>query len=110
MAYNGPLPQVVNAGGTGVVTLTNHGVVIGQGTAAVHITAAGSTGQVLQSAGAAADPTYSTPTYPSTSGTLGKILISDGTNNIYSTPTYPNTSGGAGVILRSDGTNNVYTT
>lgn len=48
----------VPGGGTGLATLTNHGVVIGQGAAAVHITAAGTTGQVLTSNGASADPTF----------------------------------------------------
>jgi hypothetical protein len=40
----------------------------------------GSSGQVLQSAGAGSNPAYSTATYPSTAGTLGNVLTSDGTN------------------------------
>lgn len=96
---------VVAGGGTGQVTLTNHGVLVGAGTSAISQTATGSAGQVLQSGGASADPTYSTPTYPSTSGTSGKVLISDGTNNVYSTPTFPNTSATSGKIIISDGTN-----
>lgn len=48
----------VSTGGTGVATLANHGVVIGQGTSPVHVTGTGSTGQVLMSNGAAADPTF----------------------------------------------------
>jgi hypothetical protein len=48
----------VLAGGTGVGTLTTHGVVLGQGTAAVHVTTAGSSGQCLLSNGASADPTF----------------------------------------------------
>lgn len=93
-------------------------------------------GKILQvSSGATTGLAYSTPTYPSASGTSGKILISDGTNNIYSTPTYPNsasttgsfiyangtnfvastslwpnTVGTAGKMIRSDGTTNAYTT
>jgi hypothetical protein len=47
------------------------------------ILAAGTTGQVLQSKGATA-PSWSTPTYPSSSGTLNSYLTSNGTNNIYS--------------------------
>lgn len=65
----------------------------------------GSTGQILQSGGAAANPAYSTATYPSTAGSSGKILISDGTNIVSSTPTYPNSATGTGKILRADGTN-----
>lgn len=63
--WNGTTIAVAN-GGTGDVTLTNHGVLIGQGTSAIVATAAGTAGQVLQSGGASADPLYSTATYPST--------------------------------------------
>lgn len=52
----------------------------------------GSAGQVLQSGGNAANPSYSTPTYPSASGSSGTILRSDGTNNVYTTATYPATT------------------
>lgn len=96
---------VVAGGGTGRVTLTNHGVLVGAGTTAITQLAAGSAGQVLQSGGASADPAYSTPTYPSASGSVGKILRSDGTNNLYTTATYPDTSGTSGNVLTSDGTN-----
>lgn len=64
-----------------------------------------SSGQALQSAGAGSALTFSTPTYPSSSGSAGKILRSDGTNNIYSTATYPDTAGTSGNVLTSDGTN-----
>lgn len=55
-------------------------------------------------------PTFSTATYPSTAGTSGKVLISDGTNIVSSTPTFPNSASSAGKILRADGTNWVATT
>jgi hypothetical protein len=45
-------------GGTGASTLTDHGVVLGSGTGAVSVTSAGTSGQVLTSNGAAADPTF----------------------------------------------------
>jgi hypothetical protein len=45
-------------GGTGRSTLTDHGVVIGAGTAGVNVTSPGTTGQVLTSNGASADPTF----------------------------------------------------
>ncbi len=74
-------------GGTGRQTLTNHGVLIGAGTTAVTQLAAGTSGQVLQSGGASADPTYSTATFPTGSaGTSGNVLTSDGTNWISSAP------------------------
>jgi len=61
-------------------------------------------GKVLQGAGVGVNNTFSTPTYPSASGTSRKILVSDGTNNVYSTETWavPGTSGN---LLTSDGTN-----
>lgn len=45
-------------GGTGASTLTNHGVLLGQGTSAVAATGAGTAGHVLTSNGASADPTF----------------------------------------------------
>lgn len=48
----------VAQGGTGAVTLTNHGVLVGQATSAVAATGAGTAGQVLTSNGASADPTF----------------------------------------------------
>ncbi len=101
---------VVAGGGTGQVTLTNHGVLIGQGTSGVVALAAGSAGQIIRSGGAGADPAYSTATYPATAGTSGKVLISDGTNIVSSTPTYPNASVTAGKVIISDGTNYIAST
>ena len=48
----------VAQGGTGVSTLTDHGVVLGSGTAAVSVTSAGTSGQVLTSGGSGADPDW----------------------------------------------------
>jgi hypothetical protein len=62
-------------------------------------------GTILQGAGVGVTPAFSTATYPSTAGSSGKILISDGTNIVSSTPTYPNTAASTGKILRADGTN-----
>src|ERR1051326_4411658 len=68
-------------------------------------------GQILQvNSATGVGLSWSTPTYPSASGSAGKILISDGTNNVYSTPTYPNTAGTAGSIVISDGTNKINST
>lgn len=55
-------PITVPQGGTGLVTLTAHGVLIGEGVANAAVTAAGTAGQVLTSGGAAADPTFQTLT------------------------------------------------
>ncbi len=51
-------PLTVPNGGTGATSLTAHGVVLGNGTSAVAVTGAGTSGQVLTSNGAAADPTF----------------------------------------------------
>jgi hypothetical protein len=78
MAYNGPLPQVVNAGGSGAATLT--GVLIGNGTSAftgnavtqhdvlvggasnaiTSVAPSATSGVALISQGAAADPAFGT--------------------------------------------------
>jgi len=118
----GPISPVagnINTVGTGSITiagsgssqtcqltgLTNHALLVGAGTATItNVGPTSTAGQVLQSAGSSADPSFSTPTYPSASGTSRKILVSDGTNNVYSTETWavPSTSGN---VLTSDGTN-----
>lgn len=49
---------IVADGGTGRSTLTAHGVLIGEGTAAIAQTAAGTAGQLLTSGGASADPDW----------------------------------------------------
>jgi hypothetical protein len=69
MAYNGPLPQVVNAGGTGATTLT--GVLIGNGTSAVTASTITQYGTVI--AGASNAVTSVAP-----SATSGVPLISQG--------------------------------
>lgn len=93
------------SGPPSATTLTNHGVVVGQGTSAVVATAAGSTGQVLQSGGASADPSYSTATYPSTATGTGTILRADGTNWVATTATYPTTTTASQLLYSSS--NNV---
>jgi hypothetical protein len=75
----GTLP--VANGGTGATTITNRGVLIGHGTSAVTATPAGTAGQVLQSGGAGADPSYSTATYPSTTN-INRILYSVANNQV----------------------------
>jgi hypothetical protein len=52
----------VAQGGTGVATLGDAGVLIGNGTGAVQVTSAGTSGQVLTSNGAGVDPTFQSPT------------------------------------------------
>lgn len=63
------------------------------------------TGKVLQGQGIGTANAFSTATYPSVSGTSGKVLVSDGTNIVSSTPTFPNASATSGKFIRSDGSN-----
>jgi hypothetical protein len=72
---------------TQLTGLTNHALLVGAGTSTITKLGLGTAGQVLQSGGAGADPLYSTATYPSTSGTSGNVLTSDGTNWTSSAPT-----------------------
>jgi len=50
----------VGNGGTGASTFTDGGVLVGNGTGAVQVTSAGTSGQVLTSNGAGVDPTFQT--------------------------------------------------
>ena len=87
--------------------LTNHSVLVGAGTATItKVGPSATAGQILQSGGASADPTYSTATYPSTPGSSGTILRSNGTNFVNTSSTYP-TSTTANQILYSSSTNNI---
>lgn len=68
----------INVAGT-----TQHAIQIGNASHSLTSIAVGSTGQVLQ-ANTTADPTWSTATYPSTGGTNGTFLQSNGTNFVNS--------------------------
>ena len=85
-----PTAGNINTVGTGSITvagagdtltaqltgLTNHAVLLGAGTATINnlgptVTA----GQILQSGGAAADPAFSTATYPSTTSPNNILIL-----------------------------------
>lgn len=91
-----PSNNNINTLGTGSITiagagstlttqltgLTNHAVLVGAGTATItNVGPTATSGQVLQSLGAAADPAFSTATYPSTT-TINQILYSSSTNTV----------------------------
>lgn len=68
----------VPGGGTGAVTLTIHGVLLGEGTGAIVATTAGSTGQVFMGA-TGADPAFtSTPTFAGASTFTGSVTLNGG--------------------------------
>lgn len=92
------------------LTTANNGLLVTGNTGVPSLLAGpGTTGNVLIS-NAAAAPSFSTFTFPTTAGASGSILISNGTNIISSTSLWPNTVGTSGTILRSNGTSNAYTT
>lgn len=92
--------NIVNAGlvkfdGTATfagVTTTQHAIQLGAASNGLSSLSLGSSGQVLQSAGAGADPAFSTATFPATATGTGTILRADGTNWSATTSTYPNTN------------------
>lgn len=76
--------MTVPQGGTGLATLTTHGVLIGQAAAAVHISTAGTAGQCFTSNGASSDPTFQA--CPGGNITESGLTLSDvTTDNVTST-------------------------
>jgi len=73
-------PLAVASGGTGAATLTDHGVLLGSGTAAISATAVGTAGQILTSNGAGFDPTFEDAPAPggdaSAAWPVGSVFIS----------------------------------
>lgn len=99
-------PVSLAHGGTNAnLTASNGGIFYSTSTAGAILSGVATAGKVLQS-GATAAPTWSTPTYPSASGTAGQIIRSDGTNNVYSTSTFADTYS-ASNLLYSNGANTV---
>lgn len=92
--------------------LTTKGDLLTYSTLNARLAVGSTNGQMLQvNSSAATGLAWSTPTYPSTSGTTGKFIISDGTNNVYSTSTIPTSAGAvANKVLLSNGTNYVLST
>ncbi len=87
-------PLTVPNGGSGRNTATAYALLAG-GTTATGIQQSlgtGTAGQLLQSNGASALPTWTTATFPSGSGTLNHMLRSDGTNWVQTTSTTLNSS------------------
>lgn len=72
--------QLGSQAAANVGTVTQFDVLVGGASSAIASVGPGSAGQILQSGGNAANPAYSTATYPSTASTSGKVLVSDGTN------------------------------
>jgi len=84
------------------LSASSGGIVYGTATN-LGITAAGASGQLLQSQGTAA-PIWTTATYPTTAANAGRFLASDGTNVVNSAYAIPTAIGTLGTFLRSNGT------
>lgn len=101
----------VASGGTGRATLTAHGVLLGEGTAAINQTSAGTSGQPLLSGGASADPNWGTLT-PSFGGTglttitAHGVMIGEGTGNV--TTVAPNATSGLALISQGASADPIY--
>lgn len=95
-------------GGNGRATATAYAPICGGTTStdAHQSMASGNSGQLCASQGNAALPIWTTPTYPTASGSAGKVIRADGTNNVYSTATFADTYA-ASNILYSNGANTV---
>lgn len=99
----------VSYGGSGRTSAVAYAPICGGTTATgshQSVISAGSAGQVLQSNGANALPTYSTAAYPSAAGTTNTLLRSNGTNFVNTTSAFADTYG-ASQLLFSNGANNV---
>lgn len=94
-AYKRVSPQPVNEGGTGAITLTNHGVLLGQGTSAITATAVGTTGQVLTGV-TGGDPVWASPASSS-------ISITGDTGGALSGSSFTFTGGTSGLIFAGSG-------
>jgi hypothetical protein len=93
-------PVSVPNGGTGLTTSTTAYGLIAAGTTAtgaLQTLATGSAGQMLQSGGAAALPTYSTSTYPATNA-INTLLYASSANVMAALPT-----GNSGILVTSAG-------
>lgn len=108
----GTLP--VTNGGTGRASLTNHGVLVGFGTAGVTQLNPAASGTVLTGQGSTTDPSFSaTPTLGAV-GTQGSLALAGSTSGAVTlttnaaagtwTATLPNSAGSSNQFLKTDGT------
>jgi len=84
MSLTGTL-ALANGGTNASLTASNGGIFYSTGSAGAILSGTATAGQILRS-GANAAPSWSTATYPASAGTLGNVLVSDGTNFVSSAP------------------------
>ena len=97
--YKATLSQLNTLFAANLVTPANGGIVYTDANSLELLAPTATANKVFMS-GSNAAPHWSTPTYPTASGTAGQIIRSDGTNNLYTAATYPTAVGAAGKILR----------
>lgn len=85
-----------NGGTNANLTASNGGILYSTATAFAVLAGTATAGQMLRS-GATGAPSWSTATFPSTAGTAGTILRSNGTNWVNSTVTYVDTGTSGGI-------------
>lgn len=94
-------PIEVSNGGTGATTLTNHGVVLGQGTAALTATAVGATGQTIMG-NTGADPSFTgSPSFSGSVTAATGLTVTTGGASITGTTTI---SGSNNAVTITSGT------
>lgn len=103
--WNADVLSLTYGGTNKALTAVDGGIVYTDANSMEVLAATATAGQVLLS-GSNSAPSWSTPTYPSASGTAGKVLRADGTNNVYSTSTFADTYA-ASSLLYSNGANAV---
>jgi hypothetical protein len=81
-AINSAIPIEVPQGGTGVATLTDHGILLGSATAALTPMSVGATGEILTGV-STADPTWLA------AGDAGKVLTANGAGSAVTWETAP---------------------
>ncbi|HDR8957037.1 TPA: hypothetical protein QDA70_000662 [Burkholderia vietnamiensis] len=101
----------VAGGGTGRTTLTAHGVLLGEGTAAINQTSAGTAGQPLLSGGASADPNWGTLSTAAggtglTTITAHGVMVGEGTSNVATIA--PNATVGLALISQGVSADPIY--
>lgn len=97
------IPWTVPNGGTGLTTATAYGLLAGGTTAtgAFQSLSTGTSGQMLQSGGAGALPSWTTAAFPSVAGAAGTILRSNGTDWVASTSTFADTYTSQNILYAS---------
>jgi hypothetical protein len=73
---------IVANGGTGLGTLTAHGVMLGEGTTAVGFATVGTAGRMLLDQGASADPAFETMTGDATLAGTGALTLATVNSNV----------------------------